>query len=390
MADKSIIGRTFSLSGLRPFLALVLIACLGVSCSLPKPKFTLPSLPANEQAICTVTSASLASPIVLTIPGHTQPVTTLAFADKDATLHVVHAGVPGTLSTWRLGASPRLVRQTIINQVGRRGAQFNATGSRLVVTAGRPDTERYVVLATPLDRLGTDLTGVQVWDPASGELLQHFWNDTTRLPAPHLWPDAALSSDGSLVLNAALAGYHMVEAATGKGGCSLTTIIENQLDQTTTAVGFAPQGGVFAVGGTHGYVDLYRLGSKPGYCGDLGGLRMGVAEVALRFAFHPTAKRFAVLSNRSLWVAGWPVSLFSRARRIPRSESYLGDLQFSPDGRWLAVATPNGVELRRYPGLEVVASDPEIIATAVDFSETDCTLAAGDENGVVRLYRLQR
>lgn len=390
MADKSIIDRAFSLSGLCSFLALVLIACLGVSCSLPKPKFTLPSLLAKEQAICSVTNASLASPTVLTIPGHTQPVTTLAFADRDATLHVVHAGAPGTLTTWRLGTSPQFVRQISMNQVGRRGAQFNATGSRLVVTAGRPDTERYDLPTTPLDRLGTDLTGVQVWAPASGELLQHFWNDTAKLPALDLWSDAALSPDSSLVLSASLSGYNLNEALTGRGKCSYGRTIENQLDQTTTAVGFAPQGGVFAVGGTHGYVDLYQLGSKPGYCGDLGGLRMGGAEVALKFAFHPTAKRFAVLSNRSLWVAGWPVSLFSRARRIPRSESFLGDLQFSPDGRWLAIATPNGVELRRYPGLEVVASDTEIIATAVDFSETDCTLAVGDENGVVRLYRLQR
>lgn len=112
-------------------------------------------------------------------------------------------------------------------------------------------------------------------------------------------------------------------------------------------------------------------------------------EIALKLAFHPTAKRYAVLSKRSLWLSGWPVTLFSRAHKIERTWSLLGDVQFSPDGRWLAVGTPNGLELRRYPDLAVVASAPNVAATAVDFSSTGCTLAVGDENGVVRVYQLQ-
>ena len=272
--------------------------------------------PLVAQSSCAVEDTTLSKALTLAIPGHTQPITALSFSVDDALLHVLHAGAPGTLNTWRLGTAPQLVRQTIMNEVGRRGAQFNATGSRLAVTAGRPDTERYLFSYTAMDHLGSTLTGVQIWDPITGELLRHLWNEADRLPPPSRWTDAALSVDGRLVLGVDRGGgYRMDDVVTGKGQCTYGMIISNQLDQATTAASFAPQGGVFATGGTDGYVDLYQLGSEPGSCRDLSGLRMADDEVALRLAFHPTDKRYAVLSNRSLWLASWPASLFSRARR---------------------------------------------------------------------------
>lgn len=370
-------------------IALWLNSLWIAGCAVLAPSSARAPSPLVAQGGCVVADTTLSQALALAIPGHTQPIAALSFSSDDALLHVLHAGAPGTLNTWRLGAAPQLVRQTIMHEVGRRGAQFNATGSRLAVTAGRPDTERYLFSYTAMDHLGSALTGVQIWDPTTGELLRHLWNESDRLPPPSRWTDAALSADGRLVLSVELGGFNMDDVVTNKGQCSYGRIIRNQLDQTTTAAGFAPQGGVFATGGTHGYVNLYQMGNRPGACRDLSGLMMADDEVALRLAFHPTDKRYAVLSNRSLWLAGWPASLFSHARHVVRSESLLGDLQFSPDGRWLAVASPHGLEVRSYPGLAVVASDTSISATAVAFSAANCTLAVGDSVGIVRLYALR-
>ncbi|MBM4457494.1 MAG: UV DNA damage repair endonuclease UvsE [Chloroflexi bacterium] len=54
-------------------------------------------------------------------------------------------------------------------------------------------------LQLPADDPEEACAGVQIWDPTTGELLRHLWNESGRLPPPSRRTDAALSADGRLV-----------------------------------------------------------------------------------------------------------------------------------------------------------------------------------------------
>ena len=119
-----------------------------------------------------------------------------------------------------------------------------------------------------------------------------------------------------------------------------------------------------------------------------GGTSFNDDEVIIKIVFHPTEDFYAVLSNRSLRLRTRQ-SFGPNREDLDRKNSMIGDLSFSPDGTLLAVATLHGLELWKFPSLEMVAIDESIAATSVDFSDTNCTLAVGDTNGVVRLYDLE-
>jgi len=364
-------------------IALLLITGLATACTARTAPFMRWFPNPSDKALCEASERALGKPTMLAAPETKQSVSALAFAPDGATLHVVHAGAPGMLIKWEVSAAPQVVQQIALDKVGQRGVQFSAASNRLVVTAGRPDRRSSVNL------LGTDLKGVQVWDVASGKLLSHSMNEPDKKPPPTVWADAALSPAGDLVLVATPGGYLMDEVDSGKGRCSVLMITDEQVHEAT-AVAFDAKGETFAYGNANGDVELWRLGKEPGICPSVGGGVMGDhEEVIIRLAFHPTDNRYAVLSDRSLWIVRWPGFFLDRVKRIERKSSALGDIKFSPDGRLLAVATPHGLEVRKYPSLDVVASDAGISATAVAFSAANCTLAVGDSVGTVRLYELR-
>ena len=370
-------------------LLLLSIGFLLSSCASPEWDVE-PSAANTRISLCASKTGQLNNTSVLFNPAAgSTPVTTLAFDDSELLLYALQAGTPGTLTTWETSVSTTLKQNVALQSVGRRGAQFSISGDRLAVSAGRTPSERYLSKATAVDFYGTNLVGVQVWDLQTGNLLGHLWNNPESQPRPVVRADAAVSADGSLTLAAAVFGYELVETETGKGRCVGATLIDNLSDQTTTAVAFAPTNDTFVVGGNFGYMRVYRGEDERGTCAEISGLRMGHDETALAISFHPTNKRYAVLTNRSIWVANVEPSLFHPSQRISRSESSLGGIQFSQDGQWLAIATATGIQLLSYPSLGIVTSDSSYRATTVAFSPHKCSVAVGDSEGNIHIYDLR-
>lgn len=91
----------------------------------------------------------------------------------------------------------------------------------------------------------------------------------------------------------------------------------------------------------------------------------------------------------------WRAAIFPRffflrsintTENVPMTEK--GILAVSPSGKWLAIGTSSGWQLRRVNDLTVVAEKQNVAVASLAFSQNDCTIAVGSQQGIIELWSL--
>ncbi|MBN2147279.1 MAG: PD40 domain-containing protein [Anaerolineales bacterium] len=187
---------------------------------------------------------------------------------------------------------------------------------------------------------GTQAGSVLIWSILDKRLLYDLGN------SPGAVNTVLFSPDGSQFLASTsdmLRIWQIEEAESSYGRVSSTRLLHVAEiiyePGSVNQVALAPTGNLIALGGNDGTVRLMQIPSGL-VVARLGGHQAGVAAVA----FSPDGSLLAARSREGviqIWQVGWRGfgALDVRHNRSLYYDGWLGDLLFSPDGRWLASGT---------------------------------------------------
>jgi WD40 repeat protein len=246
---------------------------------------------------------------LLTLSGHSGPVTSVAFAPNGHTL--VSGSVDRTLKIW--DSTSGQVLKTL-------------TGDTDLISsvAYLPNGKR--IISGSFDR------SVVIWDADTGEAIRTLRSEQTyswEVP-PAVWA-VAVSPDGTrIVSGSADSNIKVWSAATGE----LLRVLHGHSD-VVTSVAYFPNGKMLVSGSKDGTVRIWDADTWQN-------LQMftNQAGQVLSVAVAPDGKRIAASGNANS-VTIWNVTTGQQARTLVSESSILNAVQFSADGKYLYAAGSN-------------------------------------------------
>jgi WD40 repeat protein len=244
--------------------------------------------------------------LVRTLTGHANRVHSLAFHPKGKAL--VSCSLDGTIKLWDLTSGKE---------------RYTRTGNVTFHVAIGPGGRRFASCGE--DRL------IKIWDTASGKLLR-----TLAGHASEVWR-VVFSADGTVLASAG--GDRTVRLWDVAGGWQFA-VLRGQTDHVRSVL-FSPDGRTLASASNDRAIrlwDLATLQEKQTLRGHTGSV--------LSIAWHAGGRLLASVGGDDGTLRLWDVTTDPpRTRQIrlfPSGVQWLDDLAFTPEGRYLATANPDG------------------------------------------------
>ena len=326
------------------------------------------------------------------LPSHDSAVFDVAFSPNGQT--AATAGNDGTISLWRAQSLAGPTPSTAYSVPTQVNAAAYAPDGAIVAIAGTNSTveirdarsgSNLDTVVVPTDNKQSAIATIN----ASGVLGVTFSRDGTTLATTSI-ENAALGGGGLVMLWNASDPHDVTHLAT----------LDSPSVAYSTAT-FSPDGRTLAVGGaatakvgTEGVVGLFDIAAKTSPR-QVAAIRLPSSALQVNsVAFSPDGREMAVGANASNSQAGravslWDVSVLSHPRLIgylPGVGSDVEDVDYSHDGKMLAIATSDGdaqlwnVGTPASPSqLSILAGHTGIVRT-VAFSANDQSVVAGGDD----------
>jgi WD40 repeat protein len=246
---------------------------------------------------------------LLTLSGHSGPVTAVAFAPNGRTL--ISGSVDRTLKIWDASSGQAL-------------KTLSGDTEAISSVAYLPNGKR--IVSGSFDR------SVVIWDADTGEAIRTLRSEQTyswEVP-PAVW-SVAVSPDGTrIVSGSADSNIKVWSAATGE----LLRVLHGHSD-VVTSVAYFPNGKMVVSGSKDGTVRIWDADTWQN-------LQMFTNQTGqiLSVAVAPDGKRIAASGNANS-VSIWNVTTGQQARTLVSESSILNAVQFSADGKYLYAAGSN-------------------------------------------------
>jgi len=246
---------------------------------------------------------------VSTLPGHAEAVRNVAFS-RDGKLLAAAGGLCGKQG------EVRIYNVDTRAEVGK----FNGHDDCIYGLAFSPDGK--MLATSSYDKL------IKLWDTATGQEIRMLKDHIDSVYALEFTPDGK-----RLISGAADRTVKIWDPATGK---RLYTLSEPLDGINTLAVD--PSGHYVAAGGIDKSIRVWRIGA---ISGELVHSLMAHEDAILKIVWSPDGKSLVSSSaDRSIKVL--KAEDLSEAKLIPNQSDWVYGLQFSPDGRQLAVGRMDG------------------------------------------------
>ena len=305
------------------------------------------------------------------------PVVTLSFTADGDELFVVH-GEEGVLRRWHV-RDANLLTAVKIGKVGMTAAAFAGHGRYLAIGEGKIDV-------TPGERIVDNRDVTWVWSTQTGKLLWQTLPITLSKGSPT--NRIALSADGRWLVEASsysIGVWNMARekpvAATGPGG----TIGEEPVLASVTAVAIDAVGEWYAYATYKGDITIRDRIAFARPEGILWQAELQDRGIPLAIAFNAARTHLVAVTTRSLVVWNLRDAPNDEALYVPRPESSLANLAFSPDDALLAVGTNNGWQIWSMYDKRLLIENKQP-TYAVTFSPDGRLFAWGDASGTVHIW----